>query len=96
VELFFLNLFEGRKNLRRFSPLYRVEKTPFRFLLMVGTEDELTPPAQTERLYRALLEKGNWARFLPVPGKGHGGVLLSLNSDFDQKFPQELSRFLRD
>jgi acetyl esterase/lipase len=96
VEFFFLNLFEGKKNLYRFSPVYRVGKTPFRFLLMVGEKDELTPPSQTERLYQVLREKGNQVRFLLVPGRGHGGILLALNSDFDQRFPLELSRFLRD
>lgn len=96
VELLFVSLFEGRKNLRSFSPVYRVEKTPFRFLLMVGEKDELTPPSQTEHLYQVLRQKGNEVIFRLIPGKGHGGVLLALNSDFEQDFPPVLAQFLKN
>lgn len=94
LELFFTNMFRGRKNLTRFSPLYQVETVSRSFFLMVGENDELTPPAQTERLYRILREKGNDAECHVLPKRGHGGVLLAINPDFDSVFAQEFSRFL--
>lgn len=96
VELFFLGLFQGKKNLSRFSPVYQADKTPFRFFLAVGEKDELTPPSQTEALYRVLREKGNAVEFWRVPHRGHGGILLSCNADFDREFPSKLARFLQD
>ncbi|MEN3188273.1 MAG: alpha/beta hydrolase [Atribacterota bacterium] len=96
VELLFINLFEGRRNLRSVSPVYQVEKVPFQFLLMVGEKDEVTPPSQTECLYRALREKGNRAILHRISGKDHGGVLLALNSDFEQDFPSVLAQFLKN
>ncbi|MGQ9473068.1 MAG: alpha/beta hydrolase [Candidatus Caldatribacteriaceae bacterium] len=95
IELLFFKLFEGKKNLRHFSPVHRARKTTFQFFLMVGEKDELTPPSQTERLCQVLRNQGNWVECHLVPGKGHGGVLLALNSDFEKDFPQYLERFLK-
>lgn len=98
IRQIFLNLFEGRRNLRELSPVYVVTKTPIRFVLVVGEKDEITPEDQSRRLFEALKAKGNHAELYVLPGVGHGGTLFVLNSQFDREnlFALRFSRLLRN
>lgn len=83
IRRIFFDLFEGRKNLEELSPVYRVENTHIRFVLVVGEKDEITPKEQSERLFQELRKKGNEAELFVLPGIGHGGTLFALNPQFD-------------
>ncbi len=85
VKRMFLDLFEGRKNLKDISPVYQVEKIHIDFILAVGEKDEVTPKEQTEALFRELRRWGNRAQMFSLPGIGHGGTLFVLNEDFDRE-----------
>jgi acetyl esterase/lipase len=59
------------------------------FLIFHGGKDPLVPFCQSEHLYAALKEKGVPARFVPVPGGGHGpGVMID-------KYYAEMISFFR-
>lgn len=65
------------------------------FLLLHGTDDKTVWPRNSERLGRRLVGAGVEATFVPVPGKGHIGLLLELRSGKASPTLNEVLAFLR-
>lgn len=97
IRQIFFDLFEGKKNLEEFSPVYRVTKTHLHFVLVVGARDEITPREQSARLFQKLKEEGNQVDLYVLPEIGHGGTLFVLNPQFDSEgiFASEFFRLLK-
>lgn len=57
---------------REASPLHHVRPGLPPFLVVHGEEDDVVPFGQGQALYERLVEAGNDARFVPMPGEMHG------------------------
>ena len=72
------------------SPLCSVQKNAPPFLLLHGTADTLVPISESEKLYDALLAKGNDADFVAIQGADHAD-----NHFFQPAVRQVISDYLR-
>jgi acetyl esterase/lipase len=64
------------------------------FLLLHGTDDRIVWALNSERLQAKLQAAGSSARYVPVVGAGHIGILLSLRSQDPSPALAETLRFL--
>ena len=64
------------------------------FLLLHGRDDRIVWARNSERLQAKLQSAGSSARYVPVDGKGHIGLLLSLRSEQPSPALAETLRFL--
>jgi acetyl esterase/lipase len=64
------------------------------FLLLHGTDDRIVWARNSERLQAKLQAAGSSARYVPVAGSGHIGILLSLRREAPSPALAETLRFL--
>lgn len=57
------------------SSLGHIKKNLPPFLIMLGTEDKLVSPVQSEQLYEALKQSGNRVTYVKVEGAAHGDTV---------------------
>ncbi len=64
--------FEGREEeWRRASPVTYIDHAQGRYLIMHGTDDDVVPLLQSQKLADALKAKGALTTFVPLPGEMH-------------------------
>ncbi len=63
---------ECRELYQKRSPLNFVDKMSCPVIFFQGLEDKIVPPEQTEKIFRALLNKGIPVAYLPFEGEQHG------------------------
>ena len=63
---------ERRDLYQKRSPINFVDRLSTPVIFFQGLEDRVVPPDQTERLFRALLQKGLPVSYLPFEGEQHG------------------------
>lgn len=63
---------ECRELYRKRSPLNFVDKMSCPVIFFQGLEDKIVPPEQTEKIFKALRDKGTPVAYLPFEGEQHG------------------------
>ena len=73
---------------RQANPIAYITADDPPFLIVHGDKDMTVPVNQSEILYDALKKAGVWAKYVPVPGGGHGvgppGGVRTVNAFFDE------------
>jgi dipeptidyl aminopeptidase/acylaminoacyl peptidase len=54
------------------SPIYHVDQIECPVILLQGAEDEIVPPAQSEKMYESLLKRGIPTAYILFKGEQHG------------------------
>ena len=80
------------------APINFVEPPHVPVMIMVGSEDLLTPEAVSRRFYNALEgardEQMTKTELVIAPGKGHVGLLLTLAKE-DDRYADRMEQFIR-
>lgn len=63
---------EARDVYRERSPIHYTEQLKTPVILLQGLEDKVVPPDQSERIFKALKDRGIPVAYLPFAGEGHG------------------------
>lgn len=89
-------IFEDTEDLATVRPVTFARRGAPPALLIHGTDDGTVRPRNSEELTRRLLASGASARYLPLAGVGHSGILLSLSQPFRDRAPviEEITGFV--
>ena len=87
-------VFGGEADWPRSQPVNFADGDEPPFLLLHGTKDRIVRALNSERLQAKLQAAGSTARYVPIAGTGHIGILLSLRGKTPSAALAETTRFL--